>query len=57
MKNKNYHTAGTGTKSNRKTVEAEPKTIPLTQKHERSLSWLGTGTSIKVAAFKQGLWT
>ena len=38
-----YHTVGTVPKSNRKS-QKETKSISLTQKHDYSLSWLGTGT-------------
>ena len=41
-----YHTVETVPKSNRKS-QKEAKSISLTQKHDYSLSWLGTGTSIK----------
>ena len=40
---KKYHTVGTVPKSNRKS-QKEGKSISLTQKHDYSLSWLGTGT-------------
>jgi hypothetical protein len=46
MKNEKYHSVGTVQKSNRKIVERNTST-PNTQIHDRSLSWLGTGISIK----------
>ena len=51
MKNKTYHTVGTILKSNIKIVERGNIDIDNTQKHKSSLSWLGTGTSIKGAGF------
>ena len=53
MKNKNYHTFGTGPKSNRTIVERDN----ITQTHNRPLSWLGTGISIKSGGVKLVLWT
>jgi len=47
MKNKKYHTVGTVLKFRRKIVERGKIDIPDTQIYDRSLSWLGTGTSIK----------
>jgi len=47
MKNKKYHTVETVLKSNRKIVERGKIDTTNTQRHDRSLSWLGTGTSIK----------
>ena len=46
-KNKIYHTVGTFPKPNRKFVERGKICIPKTQIHDRSLSWLGIGNSIK----------
>jgi len=47
MKNKKYHTVGTIPKSDIKIVERAKIDIPNTQMHDRLLSWLDTGTSIK----------
>ena len=47
MKDKNYHTFRTVPKSNRKIVEKSKLDTSNTQIHGRSLSCLGTGTSIK----------
>ena len=52
-----YHTVGTFAKSNRKIVEKGNIDPPNTQKHKRSPSWLGTGTSIKGGRAKLVLWT
>jgi len=49
MKNKKNHTVGTIQKSNIKIVERGKIDTLNTQIHDRSVSWLGTGTSIKVA--------
>ena len=54
MQNKKYHTVGTIPK---KYTKKEAKSILLTQIHDRSLSWLGTGTSIKSGEIKLILWT
>ena len=56
MKNKKYNTAGTVPKSNIKIVERDTVDTPNTQIHNRSLSWLGTGTSIKSGGAKIVLW-
>ena len=57
MKKENmYHTAGTISKSNRKITERGKIYTPNTQIHEHSLSWLGTGTSIKSGRGKLVLW-
>jgi hypothetical protein len=47
MKNKKYDTVETIPKSNIKMTERGKFDTPNTQIHDRSLSWLGTGTSIK----------
>ena len=44
MKNNEYHTVP---KSNRKIEKIGKILIPLTQIHDCTLSWLGTGTSKK----------
>ena len=47
MKNKKYHTVGTIHKSDIKIVERGKMDTPNTEMHDRSLSWLDTGTSMK----------
>jgi hypothetical protein len=47
MKTKKYHTVGTIPKSDIKIVERGKMDTPNTEMHNRSLSWLDTGTSIK----------
>jgi hypothetical protein len=47
MENKKYDTVETIPKSNIKMTERGKIDTPNTQIHDRSLSWLGTGTSIK----------
>jgi len=48
MKNTRYHTVGTIPKSIKTIVErVKIETPNNTQIHDNSLSWLGTGTSIK----------
>ena len=56
MKNKIYHTVKTIQTSN--TIIAERGKIKTsnTQIHDRSLTWLGTGTSIKSGGVKIVLW-
>jgi hypothetical protein len=44
---KKYHTFGTHPNSNRQIVEKCQIDISNKQIHDRALSWLGTGTSIK----------
>jgi hypothetical protein len=58
MKNKKYHTVTTVLKFNRKIAERGKIDSPYTQIHDRSLSWLGTGTTIKSGRVKQkkGSW-
>ena len=56
-KNKEYNTVGTILKSNIKIVERGNIDTPNTQLHDSSLSWLGTGTSIKSGGVKRVLWT
>jgi hypothetical protein len=48
MKNKIYHTVGTFPKTKRKIVDRGKIDTPNTQIHDRSLSCLGTGISIKM---------
>ena len=48
-KTKKYYTVGLVPNSNRKILD--------TQTHDHSLSWLGTGTSIKSDRVKLDLWT
>ena len=57
MKNKNYHTVGTVPTFNSKIVEKGQIDTPNTQIHDHSLSWLGTGTSIKSGRVKLVLLT
>ena len=47
IKEKKYHTVETVLKSNRKIVERDKIDAPNTHTHDCSLSWLGTGTSVK----------
>ena len=47
MENKIYYTVEIVPEFNRKIVERDKIYAPNTQKHGRSLSWLGTGTLIK----------
>ena len=56
MKNNKYHNVGTISKSNIKIVERGKIDIPNTQIHDRSLPWLGAGTSIKRGRVKLVLW-
>ena len=51
MKNKKYHTVGTGPKTNRKIVEIGKIDNSSKHKHDCSLSWLGIGTSMKSGGF------
>jgi len=57
MKNKKYHTVGTVPQSNGKIVEKGITDIPSTQIHDRLLSWLGIGISIKCGGAKLALWS
>ena len=52
MKNNKYHTVETVLKPNIKIVERDKLDTSNTQIHDRSLSWLGTGTSIKSGGVK-----
>ena len=52
MKNKKYHTGGTVLNYNIKIDERGKIDIPSTQTHDRSLSLLRTGTSIKRGVVK-----
>ena len=56
MKNKIYHTDGTIQTSKIKIAERDKIDTPYTQIHDRSLSWLGTSTSIKRDGVKLALW-
>jgi hypothetical protein len=56
MKNKKYHTAGTFPKSNVKIDEKRENRYLNTHKNDRTLSWLGTCTSIKRGEAKLVLW-
>ena len=47
MKGKKYHTIGTKSKSNRKIVERDTIHNTNSEIHDRSHSWLDTGSSIK----------
>jgi len=51
-----YHTVGKYQISNRKIAERGKMDSHITQIHERSLPWLGTGTSIKSDGDILGLW-
>jgi hypothetical protein len=51
-----YNTVGTVPKSNIRIVERGKSDIPNTQIHDRSLSWIGTGISIKSGGVKLVLW-
>ena len=51
-KNKKYHAVGTVPNSNRKMVERGKIATTNTQIHDRSLSWLDAGFSIKRSAVK-----
>ena len=53
MKNKKYHTVETVSKSKIKIVETDQIDTPYTQIHDHSLSWFGTGTSIKIVLNKR----
>jgi hypothetical protein len=46
-KKKKYHTLGTVPKSSEKILHTVAKSISLTHIHGSSLSWHGTGTSMK----------
>ena len=52
-----YPTIGPVLKSNIKIVERGNIDTPITQIHDRSFFWRGTGTSIKVAGLILLLWT
>jgi len=49
IKNNKYHPVGTILKSNVKIVEMGKIDTPNTQIYDRTLSWLGTDTSTKMA--------
>ena len=51
-KAKKYHAVGTVPNSNRKILESGKIDIPNTQIHDRSLSCIGTGISIKIYLVK-----
>jgi hypothetical protein len=56
VKNKKYHTVGTIPNFDRRIVEKIKFDNLNTQIHDRSLSRLGTGTSIKSGGIKLILW-
>jgi hypothetical protein len=57
MKSKKYQSDGTVPKSNRKIVETEERSmLPYAHIHDRSLSWLDTGTSTKSGRVKLVVW-
>ena len=56
MINKKYHTVVTVPKSYTKIVERDKINTPNTQIHDRALTWLSTGTSIKCGAVKLARW-
>ena len=56
LKNKKYLTIGTIPKSNIKIVERGKINTPNIKIHDRPLSWLGTGASIKGGVAKLALW-
>jgi hypothetical protein len=51
-----YHTIGTAPNSNSKFLERGKIDTPNTQIHNRPLSWLRTGTSIKSGRVKIVIW-
>ena len=53
MKNTKYHTVETVSKSKIKIIKRGQFDTPYTQIHDRSLSWFGTGTSIKIGLNKR----
>ena len=55
-KSKTYHTVGTIPKLNIKITRKSNSDITNVQIHHRSLSWLGTGTSIKCGGVRLVLW-
>ena len=59
MKNKEYHTAGTISKNQIPKSQNEENWISTetTKIYDRSLSWLGTCTSMKSREVKLVLWT
>ena len=56
MKNQVYHTVRTFPKSNIRIVERGKIDTSNTQFHDHSISWLGTGTSMKSGRVKIVLW-
>jgi len=55
---KKYHTVGTVPKFNKKNCKKRQKRHPYhTKIHDRTLSWLDTGTSIKSSRVKLVSWT
>ena len=56
MKIKTCHTVETVPKSNIKIVKRCKIDTPNLQIHDRSLSWLGTGTAIKSGGLKIVVW-
>ena len=57
MKNKKYHTFGTTPSSNIKIVGRVKIDTPNTEIQDRSISWLGTGISIKSGGVQLFFWT
>ena len=57
MKNKKYHSVESVQKSDWNIVERGKNETPNTYIHDRSLSWLGTDTSIVSGCVKLVLWT
>ena len=51
-----FHAVGTVPKTSRKFVKRGKIDNPRTEVHDRSLSWFGTGTSIKSGGVKLVLW-
>jgi hypothetical protein len=56
LKNKKYHAIGTIPTSNNRIVERNKIDTTNTQIHNRSHSWLGTGTAIKSGGGKLIFW-
>jgi len=56
MKKKTDNTVRTIPKSTIKIVELDKSDTPNTQIHDRSLSWIGIGISIKCGGVKLILW-
>jgi hypothetical protein len=56
MENLKHHTVGPIPNSNIKIAERGNIDTPNTQIHDRLLSWLGTGTSVKCGWVQLVLW-